>query len=308
VSEEDGEIVGPVDLEGLVRHSIELTDRLERAWSDALDSEELAEAKNDLDVHLGALATGMMGAVSRADAELSAAGFDPRFQQWPYDPDIHRNLRRETSSEGRRDQLVVAQMIVLQQVIEAFNALREPSAEQVDLAARSRREWFESGALSLLRRRCRLLLRLTREVERASQVMLEGPPVPRLDLSIERARECIDAAKDSYLRGDVDASVLHCNAALRAILGTSPFLVDDDPRLTRPGALLARVPSLAEEAPALLLLDQESHALIERRADVGVSVPLVGGLFPVIAAILLEPPLSELQQIISDEASESDGV
>lgn len=303
----DGErgIVGPVDLEALTVHVIRLSGELERAWSDALDSAVIERAAEELNGDVGALATGFIGAVHLADEKLQAAGIDPTIKRWPYDPDLFKSLSFDVSLDGRRSQLVTAQMIVLREVLEAFKALTEPSGEQVDLKAQTRTEWFESGAFLLLERRSRLLLRITREIERMGEVMIEKPEVSKLDRSIEGAVESLKAANGAYAIGEVDASVLHARRVLRAVLESMPFLPAHDERLKRPGTLMAQVPSLAEWASALRLLDSEAEALLDRGVDFGVAIPLVGGLLPVLSAIVHEPPIAELQDLVSHPDSDA---
>lgn len=292
-------IAGPVDLEALALHVVSLSGELERAWSRALDAVSLEKAQGELNTEMGALVTAMNGAVEETEEKLSAAGFDPKMYTWPYDPNVFKGLVPSTDLEARRGQLAVAQMIALREVLEAFKALQEPSGLKVNLVDRSRTEWFEAGAFSLFRHRANLLLRITREVDRTTDELLTGEEVAKLDLSIESAFESAKAAEDANSRGDLDAALLHCRAALRGVLESLPFVRHDDKRLSHPEALLAVVPSLSEYGSALRLLDAEVTALGFRRADLGVAVPLIVGLLPVITAIVQGPPIVELQQIIA---------
>jgi hypothetical protein len=301
---EERGIVGPVDIEALARHVIRLSGELERAWSDALDNAVMARSEKELNGEIGALATAMIGAVQNADAKLNAADIDTTIGRWPYDPALFKSLERSSSSQDRRGQLVIAQMIVLRQVLEAFKALNEPSGEEIDLLTQSRTTWFESGAFLLIKKRAELLLRITQEVDNAGDVLLAQPSVPKLDRSIEAAFDLLGAARGAYSSGDIDASVLHCRGALRAILESLPFLTVGDERLLNPGTLLAQAPSLDGYGSPLRLLDTEANALGSRRVEPGIGVPLVEGLLPVIATILHEPPIAELQGIIASEEIE----
>jgi len=296
--------VGPVDLEALALHVIKLSGVLEKAWSNALDSSVMDGAKDELNAEMSALVTAMNDAVKETDEKLRAAKIDPKICIWPYDPEVFKTLESSSESEARRSQLVVAQMIALREVLKAFTALREPSGEEVNLVAQSRTEWFEAGAFLLFRDRAVLLLRITREVDRVTDILLSESGGSKLDLSIEAASESLKAARSGYSRGDVDAALLHCRGALRGILESLPFIQRGDERLLEPGTLLAEAPSLHEYASALRLLDTEVAALASRGADLGVAVPLIDGLLPVVSMIVHEPPIIELQEIIAPKGDE----
>jgi hypothetical protein len=303
VSDETQDTIGPVDLEALALHVLKLSGELERAWSDALDTTVMEQAEGELNTEMSSFVTAMNGALQETDAKLLAAGIDPKIYTWPYDPEMFKSLEASSRPEARRSQLVVAQMIALREVLVAFKALQEPSGEEVDLVAGSRVEWFEAGAFSLFRDRAMLLLRITREVDSVTDALLTEPAnSKKLDLSIEAAVESLEAARSAYAHGDIDAALLHCRAALRGALESMPFIERGDERLLAPGALLAQVPSLREYTSALRLLDTETAALASRRADLGVAVPLIDGLLLVIATIVHEPPIVELQAIISAES------
>jgi hypothetical protein len=305
MTDEERGIVGPVDLDALANHVIRLSGELERAWSAALDAGVLPRVAEELDGDIGALATGFIGAVQLADEKLVAAGIDPTIKRWPYDPDLFKSLNPDASAEEQREQLVTAQMIVLQNVLQAFKALGEPSGEEVDLGTQSRTEWFEAGAFLLLKRRALLLLRITREIERVGEALVGEPEVPKLDLSIQTAIESLGAAGGAYAIGEIEAGILHCRRALQAVLESMPFIGIGDERLERPGALLAQVPSLEEWAPALELLDREAEALLQRGVDLGIAVPLLGGLMPVLSDIVHEPPLEELHALLGSGEAEA---
>jgi hypothetical protein len=304
MSEETQQSAGPVDLEALALHVIKLSGELERAWSDALDRTVMEQAEEELNGELSAFVTAMTGALAETDAKLLAAGIDPKIYSWPYDPEVFKALEPDPDPGARRTRLVIAQMIALRELLVAFKALHEPTCEQIDLVGQSRTKWFEAGAFSLFKGRATLLLRVTREVDRLTDTLLAEPPVSKLDLSVEAAFESLKAGQDAYSRGDLDAAVIHCRAALRGVLESLPFVERGDQRLLEPGTLLARVPSLGEYASALRLLDAEAGALASRRADLGIALPLIDGLLPVVAAIVGEPPIIELQEICAADGEE----
>lgn len=294
--------VGPVDLEALALHVVRFSGELERAWSAALDASVLERAEEELNTELSSFVTAMNGALQEADAKLLEAGIDPKIYTFPFDPGVFKTLERTAELTTRRGQLVVSQMLALREVLEALKALHEPSGEEIDLSSGARSEWFEAGAFSLLRARSMLLLRITREINAVTDTLIAEPSSPKkLDLSIEAAVESLEAARSAYSHGDPDAALVHCRAALRGVLESMPFLGHGDERLQAPGALLAEIPSLEEYASALRLLDSETVALADRRADLAIAVPLVDGLLPVIAGIVHQPPIVELQALVAGQ-------
>jgi len=260
----------------------------------------MEHAEGELNTEMSSFVTAMTGALQETDAKLLAAGIDPKIYTWPYDPEVFKSLEASSRPEARRSQLVVAQMIALREVLVAFKAIQEQSGEEVNLINGSRTEWFEAGAFSLFRDQATLLLRITREVDRVTDTLLAEPAnAKKLDLSIEAAVESLKAARSAHAHGDLDAALLHCRAALRGALESMPFIERGDQRLQAPGALLAQVSSLSDYSSALRLLDTEANALASRRADLGVAMPLIDGLLPVIASIVHEPPIVELQAIVA---------
>lgn len=294
--------VGPVDLEALALHVVRFSGELEQAWSAALDASVLERAEEEANTELSSFVTAMNGALQEADAKLLEAGIDPKIYTWPFDPGLFKTLEESSELATRRSQLVVSQMIALREVLEAFKALHEPSGEEIDLSSGARTEWFEAGAFSLLRARSMLLLRITREINGITDLLVaETASSKKLDLSIEAAVEGLEAARSAYSHGDLDAALVHCRAALRGVLESMPFFGHGDERLQTPGALLAEVPSLEGYTSALRLLDSETAALADRRADLGIAVPLVDGLLPVISGIVHQPPIVELQALVAGQ-------
>lgn len=285
-----------------MRHATELSRELERAWSEALDTAAIDQARQELNTRVSALVTGLTAAIQQTEAELTAARIDPKINTHPDDPAAWKALASTADPKQRRSQLVVAQMICLREFLKAFTALQEPSSKELNRTAGRRAEWFEAGAFAMLRDRAALLVRATHEVGAATNGLLGAQVASKLDLSVRAAFESLDAARRAFSRGDVDAALIHCRAALRSSLESLPFVHAGDDRLSAPGALLAEVPSLHEYAPALRLLDHEAAALAYRRADLGIAVPLLDGLLPLVATILSEPPIVELQELVASDS------
>jgi hypothetical protein len=299
--EQGGGLAPPVDFEALVRHAIDLSDDLEQAWSDALDRTAIANVDDDLNAKLGALASALAAAVTEVEGSLSAAGIDPKLYTWPGDPNAFKTLQRATDLKARREQLELAQMVTLRRLLEVFQGLTKPTGTRIDLRTQARSEWFEAGAFSLVKDQAVLFLRITREVDRVSDELLRrNRDAPILDLSIEDAFESLRLMRRAHARGDLDAALLHARAAMRELVASLPFISREDPRLRRPGLLLAQVPSLSEYADSLILLEEEAADLESRTGELGVCTVLLEGLMPVIAKLAHELPITELNAMVGE--------
>jgi hypothetical protein len=294
------------DLEALALHAIELSGALERAWSQALNESLMEAAEEQLNTEFGAVVSAMMNTMQSTDARLRAAGVDPRIYEWPYDPDYFKSLEADPDSVGHRSQLVVAQLIAVRELLAAYKALTEPSGERGQLrdGSLSIERWFESGAFSLFRERARLLLRVTREVDRSSKQLLGEPGPRKRDLMIEASKESLTAALLAQARGDIEAALFHARSALGSVLRSLPFFGIDDERLLIPGNLLAEVPSLTEFASALRLLDATVDRMGDGPPSFGVGVPLADGILPLVSRIVHAPPITELEALFGEEAEE----
>jgi hypothetical protein len=299
-----GETAEVADLEALAQHAIQLSSALERAWSRALDESLMEVAEEQLNAEFGVVVSAMMNTMQSTDARLREAGIDPRIYEWPYDPDYFKSLEADPDAVEQRSQLVVAQLIAVRELLAAFKALTEPSGESGQLRDRSLliERWFESGAFSLFRERARLLLRVTREVDRSSKQLLAEPGPKKRDLMIEAAEESLASARLAQARGDIEAALLHARSALSSVLRSLPFFEIEDERLLTPGNFLAQVPSLAEFASALRLLDETVERIGDGPPNLGVGVPLADGILPLVSGIVHAPPVTELEALLAEEA------
>lgn len=294
----------PVDLDALGRHATSFSGEIEKAWSDALRALDLENAESEFGTRLQAFLGGLTAAIVESEDQLSQAGIDPKVYTWPGDPDAFRRLVGTTDARKRREQLEIAQMVSLERFLQMAQALTSPTGESVNLMTQARTEWFESGAFSLFRDRAEVLLRLTREIDQLSEGLLGEPEPPLLDLSLGASFGSLKSMRRAVLHGDFDAGLIHGRAALRGVLASLPFVQDDSRHLQKPGRLLALVPSLAEHAASLELFEDEIDALVDRSADLGVCVLLTEGLLQVIANIVHQPPILEVQAILEAEVQE----
>jgi hypothetical protein len=203
--ETDQASIAPTDIVALVRHVTRLCDDLEKVWSDALDPAKLEAANEGLGTRLGVALAALAAQHEARDAELRNAGVDIVLPDWPPSPEFV--LSQDSADPQARWRLVmVAQLQALELLVEASNALAEPSGVTTDLRRdREVRRWWESGAFALLRSRARLVERLTHELDAAEAALLreEGG---------RRSSEAYDAfqlAATAYRRGDPEAALLH---------------------------------------------------------------------------------------------------
>jgi len=178
----------PMDMASLIAHLRLGAMRLERAWSQALNREDVATLAGEWESLLRAL----VGEVQYDDEKLTEA--DRHLDLAPTIGEL-ATLIAEPGRVDRR--LRVAQAMVVADLVVLVPSLTEPTNRLIDDAGR-RLEWFSSGAFANVRQLLALVATL-------------------LDLSEPAAPSSLHLAALSRLRADPLAEVLHLSRALRAI-------------------------------------------------------------------------------------------
>jgi hypothetical protein len=173
----------PVDIDALIEHVTTLADELEKAWSIALGDEALSEAQTRLRADFGTLTTVLERQVAETSEALEAVGVSVTLDRFPPDEDDLSSLDFDPDPERRWKQLQVALLLAITDLLEAINALFEPSHTVISFTPqeRSRETFWESGAFGLLRRRARFVARVFREFQAARQSLLSSRQDPQPD-------------------------------------------------------------------------------------------------------------------------------
>lgn len=288
-----------VDLRLLFDHTLEFTDALERAWSDALDKTQLAEAHSELGARFGSLLRSVHRRAAASDRELRASGFDPTIPQFPLAATQIEALTFSPDPEQRWRQLQLAEVEALQLLLKALEALRRPSAQTVMLATGETKSWWEAGAFDLVRVCARQLLHVT-EAAGHAQRDITGPP--GADETV--AGELFDRlrlASQAVGRGDSEAALSHCLVALRQrSAGETPEVPDDLPH-----HLAAHIQNTTHSA-LLLRLGEASAALQRGEAlDIGAVTLIAPRVLALTGFLCVEQPELLRQALGIGEAREA---
>lgn len=194
----------------LIDHAVDFNDKLERAWSGALDGALAASAYDELEARFSSVFLVLNRLVTTSDQEVAETGADPKIDVFPLPYDRIVQLSAVPSLEQRWRQLQVALLEVLQSTLNSLRALKEPSARRINLITGHQESWWEAGAFQFLRAQCRLLARICDE-QLAAKADLLGEDFRR---GIQPWNTYLQLAGAAYRNGDPEAAVLHAYIAL----------------------------------------------------------------------------------------------
>lgn len=269
-----------LDLAALAEHATQLT-QLERAWSDALDDEQLVLARREMEAKFSSLLTVFRRQVTASDASLGQAGFDTIIPQYPLPDDEVEALTLQPDPERRLRQLRIAQVDGLIALLKTLELMREPSGAELNLVTGTAKTWWEAGSFLLVREQLELLVRLTTEADAAQAALLAEPEPDRTRRVFER----LTLASRALMHGDIEAGFMHAALALHARAG----LVGDVPP-----DLIGRLAADERLGPQRVLLTRLHEALLTIGAglpvDLGASQVIMPRLLKLVAHICLEAP------------------
>ena len=177
-----------IDMASLISHLQLGAMRLERAWSQALDREDVATLAGEW----ASLLQALVGEIQHDDEKLPES--DRHLDLPPTIGELATLIGEPGRADGR---LRVAQAMAVADLVALVPSLTEPTNRLTDGAGR-RLEWFSSGAFANVRELLALVTTL-------------------LDLGDPAATSSLRLAARSRLRADPLAEVLHLARALRAI-------------------------------------------------------------------------------------------
>lgn len=269
-----------LDLRALEGHVVAL-DALERVWSDAIESDALAAAQEEMEARFGSLLHSVQRRVAAADRALRAAGIDPAVPAYPLPVGEFAKITLEPDAERRLRQLQLVEVDALILLLGALEAIRRPSAQEITIATGEVESWWESGAFSLVRARLRLLIRVCEEAAAAESVLTATSPEEVPPAFFDRLR----LASDALSGGDVDACLIQTALALRlrAALEGEP-----------PADLLARLAADERVGPERVLLPLLDEALVRlaggSAVDLGAALLIAPRLLALIGRLCMESP------------------
>lgn len=279
-AEEDDQIV---DIRALATNATQLADSLERAWSSALRPDELQEAFEEMQARIESLVRSVQRRVEVGDRSLRQAGVDTRLRADPLPLGEVRRLSFEPDPQRRWLQLQIAELEALRALLEAFQAMRAPSAQKIMIPSGEVETWWESGGFSLLRTRARALARLSDETAAASEALAGKPS------STITTRTFFDSfllATEAWSNGDPVGALCHIRLALRqrSALEHQPVPTDLTERL-------AAQPRITNQKTILHLLDEAAARVFQGgQLDIGAATLLARPAITLVRLICLEEP------------------
>jgi hypothetical protein len=284
-----------VDFDLLVREATTLTDEVERAWSDALDTLDLTDARAGLGARLSSLLVSIARRSEATTKALQDGGFDPSIPRYPLGPDEELALTVEADAERGFRQAQMAELEALEQLTHAIQGLAAPSAVEITISelGEARESWWEAGAFDLVRRRADYLRRVSAATGRA-EAAIHGR---QTDDDGSRVFSRLRLASEAMSRGDPEAALLHCGLALAA--GVQQHAL----HVLEPVAHLAARIEDARDAALLTQLDVALATLARHREpDVGAAALLAPRVLALTGYLCFERP-DELRRLLNDEVS-----
>lgn len=303
--DEGGEHEATAAPSDLLEHLSQMMSSLERAWSEALDTEPAAQAREEAaDVWQSFVIVYVrwiewVGQVGRR------LGVEKTIDRFPLDNAGLAQLELEPLDPARRyHQLQIASLYAFMNLMDSLKGLRDPTGQRVDLlSGRVVETWWEAGAFSLVRRRAAALARilrkqeaclreLTEQSEEADNLPGEGVYSPLTWM------EPLHAAADLVSQGWHAAALPQLLLALRSVLAEASGLSAKE--LPVPlGPRLAGVPQLAPlETPTSLLEAACRRSGEGKEVNPGVAVSLAEELVGRVQELALNPPSRESLSVL----------
>lgn len=286
---------------------------LERVWSDALDTEPAAKAREEAAGVWQSFVTAFFQWNERMARAADQLGAVKTMERFPLDEAGMARLELEPSDPALRyHQLAVATIYAVQGLMDALEGLREPTAYRVELLPAQRMEtWWEAGAFSIVRARADALASILRHQEACLRELAEGSGVA-VDIPsrgvVSWSSDWIGplgTAANLTSRGLHAAALPYLLSALRTVLAEAAGV--DVKVLPAPLApRLVTVSALSALAEPVALLEAASRRFGEGRdVDPGVAVPLAEELGRLFRELAFNPPgRNALGALIVDEGPE----
>lgn len=201
------------DLTALAAHATDLADSLERAWSAALSPESLGPAHADLNAKFTSLMSAINSQVTETENALRKAGVNARLGVFPTSLQEIEQLSLDPDAAQQWRQAIMAQIDALALTLEALNAMRSPSAYQVDLHTGIKQTWWEAGAFAMLRDRANLLTRLAIITSEAAKSMIDGNPTFRR-ATVRSIFDTLRSAGDALSHGNAIGAIFLARLAM----------------------------------------------------------------------------------------------
>jgi len=206
----------PADVYGLLHQASQLAGSIEEQWSAALKEAETWSA--DLFSQWSSVTHALRDSITIHTERLRQAGIEP-VVTFPVDARFAEEIEIEPGPEQEARQLCVAQLYAVTALLDAMQALKQPTAVRFDSHSGVSHSWWESGAFALVRARANVAIKVNRELDARSRgvEIVERPWIEE----IATAGSCLS-------NGLPEAALIYLERALQK-LKASEWLGTDNP-------------------------------------------------------------------------------
>lgn len=290
--------------------------KLEQVWSDALDTEAAAQARDDA-AGVWQSFVHAFGVWNERTGEMAKGlGVDRIMEKFPLDDAGLARLELKPSNLAwQYYQLQVASIYAMQNFVQSLEGLTNPTDKRVHLFAGGRAEletWWEAGAFSIIRLRAMTLAKLLREQEACVRELAEGSEIVTQvpdESSVSRPAwaDPLSAAGTLVSRGWHTAALPYLLLALRSVLAEAADLTNEE--LPSPLApRLEAIPSLSSLARPVSILEEAVKLVGEgKEPNIGVTIPLAEEFGRRIQEMTLNPPNREVLSALTSAEGTADG-
>ncbi len=296
-SSEPEAVASPSDL---LDHLSRMMSSLEQAWSEALDTEPAAQAREEAVGVWQSFVTAHMRWIEQVERIGRRLGVSRTIDSFPLDDAGLAQLELEPADPARRYyQLEIASLYAFTSLMDSLQGLNNPTGQRIDLLrGRVIETWWEAGAFSLVRRRATALARILREQQVCLQELAnqsrEAESIPGGDVfSPPSWMESLHAASDLISQGWHVAALPQLLLGLRSVLAEAAGVSADELPIPL-GPHLAGIPQLSLlEAPISLLENAAIRSGEGKQVDPGVAISLTEELSRRIQELAMNPPSGE---------------
>jgi hypothetical protein len=296
-SSEPEAVASPIDL---LEHLSRMMSSLERTWSEALDTESAAQAREEAAGVWQSFVAAQSKWLEQVGTIGERLGVQQTIDRFPLDDAGLAKLELDPADIARRyHQLEIASLYASTSLVDSLKGLNNPTGQRIDLlAGRVTETWWEAGAFSLVRRRATSLARILREQHACLQVLAdqshEAESIPGGGISSPPSwMESLQAASDLISHGRHVPALPQLLLGIKSVLAKAAGVSADE--LPVPlGPSLASIPQLSSlEAPISLLEIASRRSGEGKEVDPGVAVPLSEELSRRIQELAMNPPSRE---------------
>jgi|SRR5215211_1415940 len=281
----------------VLEHLARMTDSLEKAWSEGLNTEDAVEARREAKEVWTAFSVALENRLAWVQQLDDGLGLGMLSEGFPLDDEALSRLELDPPGPAERyRQLQIASFYALHDLGDALKGLDEPTGATFDLLkGRVTETWWEAGAFVLIQRRAAALARILRAQEECLQELsARGEDVPEVPSESTAARpvwvNALTAAGALINQGWHEAALPQLLRALRLVLADAAG-VDTQGLPTPLAPSLRRIPQLSPMARHVELLESSAERIGRGSAvDLGVAVPLAKELLVRFQLLARNPP------------------